>query len=144
MRFHGEWFECDDGIVRPIMQAEILSANRRWIPAALLVDTGADRTIFSSDLLHALKLEFQPAQHSVCGLGGFVDSVTVSTQIRLTRDDGEKVLFRGSYAGCTRYESLDMAVLGRDILDMFGVIVDRPADLVTILGGNHYYTIHRR
>ena len=44
---------------------------------------------------------------------------------------------------CTQHEALDMSVLGRDLLEMFAVIVDRRADVVAIIGGQHRYTIHR-
>jgi hypothetical protein len=144
MRFNGEWFECDDGIVRPIIRAEVLSRDRLWTAADLLVDTGADRTVLSADLLKVLSLETSRPQHQIGGIGGLIESVTVTTHIRLTRDDGQGVTFHGSYAGCTRYDALDMSVVGRDILEMFSVIVDRPADVVAILGGNHYYSLHQR
>jgi hypothetical protein len=96
MRFDGEWLECDDGIVRPVMRVEILAGDGAWRSAELLVDSGADRTVF-----------------------------------------------RGNYAACTDREALDMSVLGRDLLEMFAVIVDRRAKLVTMIGGHHRYAIHR-
>ena len=34
-----------------------------------------------------------------------------------------------------------MSVLGRDIPEMFALIVDRQADVVAILRGQHYYPI---
>ena len=34
-----------------------------------------------------------------------------------------------------------MSVLGRDILEMFALIVDRRADVIAIIRGQHYYTI---
>ncbi|GMU21077.1 MAG: hypothetical protein AMXMBFR13_11710 [Phycisphaerae bacterium] len=76
------------------------------------------------------------------GVGGLVDTVMVTTQIQMTRDDGQAVQFRGTYAACTDHAALDMSVLGRDILDLFAVIVDHPANLVAILGGNHRYVIN--
>ena len=41
-------------------------------------------------------------------------------------------------------EALDMSVLGRDILDMFSLIVDRRAGVVAILGGQHYYLVQQK
>jgi hypothetical protein len=38
-------------------------------------------------------------------------------------------------------EALDMGVLGRDITNLFGLIVDRPRDLVCLLGTGHQYQI---
>jgi hypothetical protein len=34
-----------------------------------------------------------------------------------------------------------MCVLGRDIMNLFAVIVDRPGDLVCMIGRGHRYTI---
>ncbi len=144
MRFDGEWLQCDDGVVRPVMRAEILTGNGAWRAMELLVDTGADRTLISANVLESLDLPSGPPSGQIGGVGGLVESVTVSTQIQLTRDDGRRARLRGTYAACTSYEALDMSVLGRDILDMFALIVDRSANLVAILGGEHHYTIHRQ
>jgi hypothetical protein len=144
MRLNGRWLLCDDGVVRPVIQAEILCASGTWQPLVFLIDTGADRTVISADLLELSNLQSSPAEDQVAGVGGSVESVTVTTQIQLTRDDGRKIQVRGTYAACTEYSSLDMSILGRDILDLFAVIVDRPTNLVAILGGNHYYTIGQR
>jgi hypothetical protein len=38
-----------------------------------------------------------------------------------------------------------MSVLGRDILDMFALIIDRRADVIALIGDRHDYTIqHHR
>jgi len=34
-----------------------------------------------------------------------------------------------------------MSVPGRDILEMFATIIDRPGEVVSILGGRHHYKI---
>jgi predicted aspartyl protease len=142
MRFDGEWLECEDGIARPVMRAEILAADGSWRSVELLVDTGADRTVISANVLEALNLDATGSRDRIGGVGGLVNSVNVRTQIRLTREDGHKVIFRGDYAACTDHEALDMTVLGRDLLDMFAVIVDRRGSVVAIIGGQHGYTVH--
>ena len=141
MRFDGEWLECDRGIIRPVIRGEILAGSGAWRSVELLVDTGADRTVISANVLNSLNLETGEAKDRIGGVGGVVDSVTVRTPIRLTRNDGQKAIFRGEYTACTDHEALDMSVLGRDILDMFAVIVDRRAGVVAIIGGQHHYTI---
>jgi len=40
MRFNGEWLQCDDGVVRPVMRAEIEAHGGAWRAMELLVDTG--------------------------------------------------------------------------------------------------------
>jgi predicted aspartyl protease len=141
MRFDGQWLQCDDGIVRPIIRGEILADNGSWRAAELLVDTGADRTVLSANILESLGLATNGPRVQIGGVGGLVDSVVVKTQLRLTRDDSTKVIFRGDYTACTDQEALDMSVLGRDILEMFAVIVDRSNDVVCLLGGRHRYKI---
>jgi hypothetical protein len=37
-----------------------------------------------------------------------------------------------------------MSVLGRDITNLFAVIVDRPRDFVGLLGQRHQYVIHEQ
>lgn len=141
MQFNGDWYLCDDGIIRPIMRGEVLAGNGSWRAVELLVDTGADRTVFSANVLEALALETTEANESIGGIGGVVDVAVVTARIRLTRENAQKVTFRGEYAACTDPEALDMSVLGRDLLDMFALIVDRQHNLVCLLGGQHHYRI---
>jgi hypothetical protein len=41
MLISGAWYVCDDGIARPIIRGEIRAADRSWVAARFLVDTGA-------------------------------------------------------------------------------------------------------
>jgi hypothetical protein len=144
MRFNGEWLQCADGVVRPVIRAKILAGDGTWRTLELLIDTGADRTLLSANVLRFLHLRLASPEDRIGGVGGFAQSALVTTQIQLTRDDGQRVQFRGTYAACTDDEALDVSILGRDILDMFAVVVDRPAEVIAILGGNHFYAVHQR
>jgi hypothetical protein len=77
-------------------------------------------------------------------VGGLAPSVLVDTQLGMTHDGGGKVTFRGQYAAVTEREALDMSVLGRDITNLFAVIVDRPGDCVCLLGQRHHYIVQER
>ena len=144
MRFNGEWLACSDGDIRPIIRASILCGNGDWLPLEMLVDTGADRTVLSASVYEELKLPGLTPDRGVGGIGGAISTVVVSSQIRIARDDGQFALFRSQYAACVDLDSLDMSILGRDILDMFALIIDRRANLVAIVGQDHTYTIHSR
>ncbi len=144
MRFNGVWLYCDDGIVRPVITGEILASDESWQSIDFLVDTGADRTVISADVLESLNLPYRVPIDQIGGIGGLAESVTIAAGLRLRRDDGEWVTFRGEYAACTNYEVLDMSVLGRDILNLFALIVDRAANVVTVIGKAHTYTIQQR
>lgn len=141
MRIEGSWQVCDDGIVRPVLRADARAANGAWIPVLFLVDCGADRTVFSATVLRDLGARAGPSRDSLEGVGGAADSVAVPTSIRMVRETGDAVLFNGDFAAFTDDASLDMSVLGRDITNLFAVIVDRPQDVVCLLGGNHRYVI---
>jgi predicted aspartyl protease len=132
---------CDDGFIRPVIQAEIRTNDDSWFKAPFLLDTGADRTVFSADVLDALHLQSLGADEHIGGVGGIVSSVLVETQLRLTRENGGKILLRGKYAGVTEVEALDMSVLGRDVTNLFAVIVDWPRQNVYLLGQRHQYAI---
>ena len=101
MRIDGEWLLCDDGILRPVIRGEILAGNGAWQRAEFLVDTGADRTVFSAATLATLGLQHLITRDRIGGLGGIAKSVVVETQVRLTREEAGKIVFRGQYAAVT-------------------------------------------
>jgi hypothetical protein len=63
--------------------------------------------------------------------------------MRLTYAGTGKVVFRGQFAAVIELEAPDISVLGRDITDVFTVIVDRQRDVICLLGQRHYYTIQQ-
>ncbi len=75
MQVHGEWFLCDDGVVRPVIHGEILAGNGAWVLVPFLMDTGADRTVCSATILAALRLRPLVRQEYLGGLGGTAASV---------------------------------------------------------------------
>jgi hypothetical protein len=134
MQIRGEWYLCDDGIERPVIRGEIRSGSGLWEPAFFLVDTGADRTVVSADLLSVLHLPEATAQDRLGGLGGLIRPVSIETVIQLPGDGDSPVAFRSQFAAVTDLEALDMSVLGRDITGLFAVIVDRPGNVVCLVG----------
>lgn len=141
MRIDGEWYECDDGVVRPVLRCEVLSANQSWQNMPFLIDTGADRTVFRAEVVAQLGLKQSSARGQLGGVGGNVESVAVTTQFRMLRDDGGFATFRGVFAAFTRPETLDMSVLGRDLLDLFTLVVDREGNVLSLLRDRHRYFI---
>jgi hypothetical protein len=106
-----------------------------------LVDTGADRTIFCANVFESFDLPATEPDEMLGGVGGMVKFITVETKICLTCDDFSQPVFRGQFAACIKYESLDLSVLGRDILDHFAVIIDRSNNAVCLLREQHSYNI---
>jgi hypothetical protein len=144
MRISGEWYLCDDGLVRPVIRGEVLAGDGSWVRVPFLLDTGADRTVFSAAILAILQLQPIATQTRLGGLGGIADAIVVETQMRLTREEAGKVVFRGQYAAVTELEALDMSIMGRDITGLFAVVVDQPGNIVCLLGQRHRYTIESR
>jgi hypothetical protein len=52
----GEWFLCDDGIVRPVVRVQVPGENSEPFNDRFLVDTAADRTALSAPLFRKLQL----------------------------------------------------------------------------------------
>ncbi len=108
------------------------------------MDSGADRTVFSADILEALQLQPLASPAQLAGVGGVSPSVGMQTQIVFFREDGSRVTFRGQFAAFTEVAALDMSVLGRDITNLFAVIIDRPGDVVRLVGQGHRYRVETK
>jgi hypothetical protein len=141
MRFDGSWRVCDDGVVRPVLRAEARAADGDWVQISFLVDRGADRTVLSADVLRELDAQPTGIIQNLEGVGGTVESVIIATEIRPLRENGTNVSFDGQFAAFTDPTALDMSVLGRDITNLFAVIVDRPQGVVCLLGQRHRYVL---
>jgi hypothetical protein len=136
-----EWFRCDDGIVRPVLRAEVEAATGAWTAVEFLLDTGADQSVLAATTLWQLALPHGAASGILGGVGGGSPAVPVSTTIRLRSDAGTWAAFEGKIAAFTDPFALDMSVIGRDILDSFAVVFDRPGDCVALLAQGHTYHI---
>src|SRR5262245_48740086 len=77
----GEWQLFDDGATRPTVRAKALNSDGNLVTADFLIDSGADRTVFSAALLAQLRLPTNSAQpgFALGGIGGTTESVLVTT-----------------------------------------------------------------
>jgi len=141
MEIKGEWQFCEDGIVRPVVLGLIQKSNGEWISARLLIDTGADRTVLSASSLSELGFVTRESEEVISGLGGETDAVVIQTSLQLFRETGAPVTFHSHFTAVTDPTALDLSVLGRDILDFFALIVDRPGNIVCLLSQRHRYEI---
>lgn len=141
MLLEGSWRLCDDGELRPVIRAQVQRGDGSWAEAPLLVDTGADRTVLSLDVYRQLGLPADQQSEPLVGVGGAIPCCILQTSLRMTRENGSEVLFRGQFTAAMHAAALDMSVLGRDIMNWFTVIVDRPQERVCLLGQNHHYQI---
>ncbi|MBI1765829.1 MAG: hypothetical protein HYR56_30865 [Acidobacteria bacterium] len=141
MRINGEWKLCEDSVVRPVVRGELLSGSGFWEGIEFLVDVGADRTVFSAAAVVKLGLPLLEAEEEISGLGGMTGSVSVETKLNLPRETGAPVIFTSRFSAVTDPTALDLCILGRDIMDRFAVIVDRPGNVVCLLSQRHRYAI---
>jgi predicted aspartyl protease len=141
MEIKGEWQFCEDGVVRPVMLGRFESSNGEWVNAELLIDTGADRTVLNTEVLQKLGIDPLETEEGISGLGGVTDAVVIQSKLQLFRETGAPVTFHSHFTAVTDPTALDLCVLGRDILDLFALIVDRPGNLVCLLSQRHRYEI---
>jgi len=139
----GEWQLRDDGVTRPIVRAKVLGVNGSLVSENFLIDSGADRTVFSAALMARLRLPAGNAQpgFALSGIGGTNEFVLVTTVMEFIRDDGGPVRVRGEFAGFTDPTATDLSVLGRDVLDNFDLIISRRRNEILLLAPRHQYRI---
>ena len=63
--------------------------------------------------------------------------------MEFTRDDGGVAHVHGDFAAFTDPAAIDMSILGRDVLNIFDVILSRRRDEVLLLAPNHQYRVER-
>ncbi len=141
MQFNGSWWICDDEVIRPTLPGELGSRGSEFIPVRFLVDTGADRTVISAAILKLLRLDEDLAKLNLRGVGGQVQCITIPLTLRIQRENGQWVTFDGEFADFTDPAALDMSVLGRDITNLFAMIIDRPQGIVCMVTQRHRYSI---
>jgi hypothetical protein len=124
---------------------DVMVAGPDGAPVAqlFLVDTGADCTVFSAQLLAKLAKPSDGASASsiLQGLGGQSESVVVEASLAIPTIDGRELKIRGNFAAVFQPSVLDVSVLGRDVLGNFDVIVSRRRNEVLLLAGNHGYSV---
>lgn len=141
MRINGEWYACDDGMIRPTVVGRVRTGEGRWRKVRFLVDSGADWTMFSIDVVRGLRTTLEPADFGIKGIGVSRDVAAISTLIRYPCEARTPAIIRGKFAAATEEGILDMSILARDVLNSFAVILDKQNDLVVLISKRHRYSI---
>jgi hypothetical protein len=143
MLIAGEWQMRDDGMTRPIVRVKVFGADGRPVTDNFLVDSGADRTVFSAALMTRLGLSATsaPPGLTLSGIGGESAFVIVTTVLEFLREDGGPVRVRGEFTGFTDPTATDLSILGRDVLDHFDVLISRRHNEILLLAPRHRYRI---
>jgi hypothetical protein len=143
MQIIGHWWQGDDGITRPIVEANVLGADGKLHSDRFLVDSGADCSALSAALMERLQLPTREpeASQALLGIGGRREHAWVSTALEFLNDAGQVVHVRGEVAAFTDPSASDISILGRDILDNFDVILSRRRREILLLAPNHAYRV---
>jgi hypothetical protein len=143
MRIEGEWVVCEDGMPRPAVRVRVVGADGQAQGEYFQVDALADRTVFSAHFLSQLRLPVRSPSPGIGlqGIGGRSSFVLLTAALELTRDGGEVVRVKGEFAGFTDPDATDLSILGRDVLNIFDVIVSRRRNEVLLLAPNHHYQV---
>lgn len=142
MRIVGEWFTCTDGVSRPTLFGRVRAGAGPFFDERFLIDTGADRTVFSAELLSRLdaSIPTSPIDGVLAGIGGIQSSVLLQAELQFDHDSGIAVI-RGEYAAFTDVAATDLSVLGRDVLNLFDVIASRRCSEILLLAAPHSYVV---
>jgi hypothetical protein len=139
----GRWQACEDGVTRPIIVAKVQATDGGFHEDEFLIDTGADRTVFSTYFLKELGFPTTPSTDEFVleGIGGGSEFVVMRTVVELTDDRGGPARIRGEFAAFTDPSATDLSILGRDVLNCFDVIQSYPRKEVLLLTGGHRYRV---
>jgi hypothetical protein len=143
MRVEGRRHRFQDGVLRPVVDAAVQTPNGTWQSVTVLLDAGADRTVFDVSFLSLLSPLVIPVAQTPAlgGVGGKVSAVFVQTRLSFTREDGKRVTVQGPFGVFTELTSSDVSVLGRDVTNNFDVIYSYPQRHVTLVAPPHNYQI---
>lgn len=142
MRINGEWRPDENGVLNPVLECELLTGLGEWVEVTFLIDSGAEQTVISSDILRRIDVPAQISLHSLVGIGAAIQVLTASTKLRLKLASDSTVTINGPFAGLPEGREGELSILGRDVLGNFAVILDRPGDAIALLHGRHRYSIH--
>lgn len=139
----GQWVSGDDGVIRPIVHAIAIGSGDRPFDDRFLIDSGADRTVFSTSLLFRLGLPSTalPPDNAIVGIGGTTECALIRSVVEFTRADGGIARVRGEFVAFLNAAESEYSVLGRDILDHFDLILSRRRNEVLLLGLEHAYSV---
>lgn len=140
MRIDGQWAVDDLGVTYPFIPARIQNELGEWMECPFILDTAAERTVIAAEVVGQLGFPLIHSNVILSGVGGLVRTYRLPTRIELSPRGGNSIAINGPFVGSVE-SSLQLSVLGRDVLANFAVIVDRPGNTVCLLHGRHRYVI---
>jgi predicted aspartyl protease len=140
MRIDGEWRETVTTVPRPYLRAHLEAQDGTGVECTFLIDTGADCTVVTPDVVRQLGRPTTPGLRQIGGIGGVVETLEVWTTLRLTSVAGHRMNIAGKY-GVLADAAVGDSILGYDVLHLFALIADRSANTVCLIRPPHRYII---
>jgi Aspartyl protease len=144
MRFTGRW-ELLGSRHYPLVVANVQGIDGRWHADLFLIDTGADRTVFTWEFYQQLGLvpNAAPPTIPITGVGGSgMTYLLCHGWIGFPAASAPRFAIYEEFAVATNPDALELNLLGRDILDHFDLIVSRRRGEVLLLTDTSSYTAH--
>jgi hypothetical protein len=143
MRIDGRWHLFKDGVLRPVVDAAVQTSAGTLQPVMLLLDAGADRTVFDSTLRSFLLSLALPEDETpeLGGIGGKVDCIFIQTGLAFVSVDGRRATVHGPFGVFGDPDSSDVSILGRDVTNNFDVIYSYQKREVILLAPPHIFQV---
>ena len=135
MRIEGRWLQGADGVERPVLDGHLAVPGGTQIALSLLIDTGADSTVLAADVVEHLAGVAQPTPTTATavGIGGAMPMYELVVDLLLSASSGQRARIHGPLPVLLMPGSLELSVIGRDVLDQFTLIYDRPQGVIFLL-----------
>jgi hypothetical protein len=137
----GEWYICADEVMRLVIRGFVLASDNLWVEAEFLVDPGADRTVLIAPVADQLGLSPVGSRDQLMSLGGLTDSYQIETTVALPTEDGRLAKIPSEYYALQDPTTLEMSLLGRDVLDNFALLIDRLGNRVLLANQRHSFRL---
>lgn len=143
MRIEGRWIAGSDGIERPVFEGFVAGLGGILLPVALLIDTGADLTVLAPSVAEQLAgvVEPTPTVTRASGVGGTQQLHELAVDLLLPTTTGQRARIRGPLPILLASGSLELSVIGRNLLDQFSLIYSRPEGTLALLTPPDSFTL---
>ena len=143
MRIEGRWLAGADGIERPVFDGFVVTRGGVQLAISLLIDTGADLTVLAPAVAEQLVSSAQPTPTAavVGGVGGTQELYELDVDLLLPTITGQRARIRGPLPILLNPGSLELSVIGRNLLDQFTLIYSRPRDVLQLLTPPDSFTL---
>lgn len=135
MRIEGRWLAGADGVERPVFDGVIAAPDGAQLAVSLLIDTGADLTVLAPAVAEQLASSVHPTptETVVGGVGGTQQVYEIAVDLLLPTTSGQRARIRGPLPILLEPGSLELSVIGRNLLDQFTLIYSPPQQTLVLL-----------